>query len=255
MYIAVELKVIETTAPAMSRAMGIDLASVVGSLTLLWHRCWSTKSATIEAIEIRGFFAHPEAKEFLVAFGFLEKSGDAFRIRGADRYLRLHQQRVEAGRARSSSAGRSAGKFTSKTPASNQRSTSGQPALTPSTEHRAPSTERKTAPASRSPHPDHQSTVTALMAAFRAANGADYPFGPRDGKAVKEMLAVSGQPEILAAWIKALGSSEWPTVRTLPELGKHLAHFIAKPKGDWRDRVDHSKGFWGEDLPPESEPS
>lgn len=140
-YIAVSLKAIEVQGPALSRALNLELALVVGRLNLLWHRCWSMKTDRVGALELRGFFPEPEAGPLLEAYGFLAKDAEGWRVKGADRYLRLREQRTAAGKARSSSAGRSAGKFTSKTPANNQRSTSGQPALTPSTEHRAPNTE------------------------------------------------------------------------------------------------------------------
>ena len=264
-HIAVDLKVIEVHAPAVARGAGVSEDRVLAGLVRLWHRCWSTKAVAVTEVEIAGAFGPERLGELIRSMEteFLRKQPDGtFHVCGADQYLRIREGHSKGGHASKSNlipGGKKRSAPAERQPKNSRDQAETPPrqssALPPSTEHRAPNTEQKTAPASRSPHPDHQSTVAALMAAFRAANGADYPFGPRDGKAVKEMLAVSGQPEILAAWSKALGSSEWPTVRTLPELGKHLAHFIAKPKGDWRDRVDHSKGFWGEDLPPESEPS
>ena len=142
-FIAVDLKVIETHAPALSRALGLDLPATVGALTLLWHRCWVAKTDRIGTLELRGFFAHPEAAALMAAFGFLEPGGDStWRVKGAERYLRITEQRRRAGAARAAGATRSAGRFagpdTSGAPADDQRTTSGEPALSPNTEHRTP---------------------------------------------------------------------------------------------------------------------
>jgi hypothetical protein len=142
-FIAVDLKVIEVRAPGVARALGMDLTAVLGALVLLWHRCWSSKSDRINRRELRGYFQHPEAGELLEAFGLLEPEGDGWRVKGADRYLRITEQRQKAGHGRAASAGRSAGRFTSGGPAADQRTTSGGPALSPSTEHRAPIEEER----------------------------------------------------------------------------------------------------------------
>ena len=143
-HIAVDLKVVEVRAPAVARALGLDTATVIGALVILWHRCWSLKTDRVSALEVRGFFPQPDAAEVLASFGLLEAVDGGYRVKGADRYLRIAEQRRAAGLARSSAAGRSAGRFTSEPPAedqrTNQRATSGGPALTPSTEHRTPTT-------------------------------------------------------------------------------------------------------------------
>lgn len=59
-----------------------------------------------------------------------------------------------------------------------------------------------------------------------------YDFGGRDAKALSEMLKRGNTYETIeAAWARALGSSEFPKVRTLPELDKNLNHFLGAAQG------------------------
>ena len=140
-YITVDLKVIEVQGPAMARALGVDENTVLAGLLRLWHRCWSLKTDTITTLEVRGFLSHPDACAAMEAFGFLAPTGDGkWRVKGADTYLRVREARAKGGAARAASAGRSAGQFTSTTPAQHQQDTSTAPALTPNTEHRTPNT-------------------------------------------------------------------------------------------------------------------
>ncbi len=230
MFIQVELKVIEVHAPALARAMGVDTAQVVGSLALLWHRCWSTKSDSVLPLELRGFFPHPDAGPLLAAFGFLEDAGGTWRVRGAERYLRITEQRREAGAARAKAAARAGGRFTSGAPAKrqrrtsgppadDQRSTSGQPALTPNTEHRTPNTERTTlAPAARAPSVTREVT-DALCAEFATAVGEPYRWqGAKDGAALSGLLKTATTEQVLERWRAGLRATGWHQVRTVAQL-------------------------------------
>jgi len=144
-YIAFDLDALNV-ARDVGAAASLSEERITHGLLRMWAWCFREKTDTVSVIQVQGFFG-PEAAPALVAFGFLAQTENGFRVRGAERYLRVTKQRSEAGRARSSSAGRSAGKFTSGQPADNQRqpaehqrTTSEKPALTPSTEHLAPNT-------------------------------------------------------------------------------------------------------------------
>ena len=245
-FIQVDLKVIEVQGPAMARALGVDEKTVLAGLLRLWHRCWSLKTDTITAIEVRGFIPHQDACATMEAFGFLASVGDEkWRVKGADTYLRVRDSRSKGGVARAASAGRSAGKFTSRTPAQHQQDTSTAPALTPNTEHRTPNTKKDSA---------HHALVGRLCETFRSLRGADYPFSAnpgRNGKAVKEMLGAAEPDAIDAAWRKALGSQVFPRVSTLWELQSNLAHFVGATSTDWRSRVDPNAPFWPEGEEPQ----
>lgn len=217
-YIAVDLKVIEVHAPGIARALELDVTHVLGSLTLLWHRCWSTKSDTLPKVALRGYFPG-DAAAVLVAFGILEDAGETYRVKGADRYLRLFEQRQKAGRSRSSSAGRSAGRYTSEKPAARQRRTSGAPAesqrpTSSYTEHRAPNT-KEGAPEAPSRPSD------ALCDDFRAATGSAYLWqGAKDGAALADLLKASTLDEVRARWRRGLARppDDWLGIRTVAQL-------------------------------------
>lgn len=142
-YIAFELDALNV-ARDVGAAASIAEERVTHGLLRMWAWCFREKTDTVEAIQVQGFFG-VAAGPALVAFGFLESTGSTYRVRGAERYLRVTEARQKAGKVRSSGAGRSAGRFTSTPPAPDQHTTSTAPALTPSTEHRAPSTDKAAA--------------------------------------------------------------------------------------------------------------
>lgn len=137
-YIAFELDALNV-ARDVGGAAGIPEERVTHGLLRLWAWCFREKTEHVDAVQVRGFFG-VDAAPALMSFGFLEQAGERYRVRGAQRYLRVSEQRKQAGLARSRAAGRSAGRYTSEPPADHQRETSGPPALAPSTEHRAPNT-------------------------------------------------------------------------------------------------------------------
>jgi hypothetical protein len=100
--ISVDLKVIEVTGPMVARALGEPLPFTLGGLNLLWHRCWSLKTDTITAVGLTGIFG-PEKLDariaLLVDAGFLEPAGAQFRVRGAERYLRIREGNSKGGHA------------------------------------------------------------------------------------------------------------------------------------------------------------
>jgi hypothetical protein len=138
-YIAFDLDALNV-ARDVGAAAGVPEERITHGLLRMWAWCFREKTDTVQAIQVQGFFG-VSAGPALVAFGFLEASGETYRVRGAEKYLRLSESRSKAGRVRSSGAGRSAGRFTSTPPAQHQHTTSTPPALTPSTHHLAPSTQ------------------------------------------------------------------------------------------------------------------
>jgi hypothetical protein len=94
-----------------------------------------------------------------------------------------------------------------------------------------PSRPAKSKPA-KPPDPRHAPLVTRLVDAFKADREAPYPFGPRDAKAVSNLLARAEPDAIVAAWERALRHQSFPTVATLAQLEQHLAQFIAPPRAD-----------------------
>lgn len=86
------------------------------------------------------------------------------------------------------------------------------------------------------PDPRHAPLVKELCEVFAENLRAPYPFKPRDAKAVSELLALESVPErISTVWRQALRSTGYPTVRTLPELVTHFAHFVGSAPSSTRD--------------------
>lgn len=74
--------------------------------------------------------------------------------------------------------------------------------------------------------PRHAVLVKSLTQGFEAITSSKYPFGGRDAKAVSDLLAMAEQGAIETAWSRALTHKGFPSVRTLPELVTHFAHFV-----------------------------
>ncbi len=145
-HIAVDLKVIEVKAPAVARAAGVDPDRVLAGLVRLWHRCWSLKTATIKPIELAGIFGGERVDGLilaLAAFDLIEASEEVWRVKGADRYLRIQAGRIAGGKMAAGNLKRgqktpAAPRLTPGSPPADSRLVSG---LSPSTEHRTPNTE------------------------------------------------------------------------------------------------------------------
>lgn len=80
---------------------------------------------------------------------------------------------------------------------------------------------KKPAKSKPPPDPRHAPLVAALVAAVPG-----YRFnGGIDAKAVADLIRLGSDAEILDRWRRANASSDFPRVRTLPELAKHFNHF------------------------------
>lgn len=211
-HIAVDLKVIEVKAPAVARAAGVDPDRVLAGLVRLWHRCWSCKSDTLNPIELAGIFGTDRIDSItnaLLAFDLLADAEDlGWRVRGADRYLRIQAGRSKGGKSASGNLKRgkkspAALRLTPGSPPADSRLVSG---LSPSTEHRAPNTEQKTLAGELPPAKEsgeHQAIIDSLVATFEADTGTKYRFDARDAKAVKELRGIADRPEIETRWRRA----------------------------------------------------
>jgi hypothetical protein len=96
-YIAFDLDALNRV-PNASRACGLPEERITHGLLHLWAYCFREKTDKVSRIHLLGFFG-AEAADALAAFGFLEKDGDIFRVRGCDRYLRLREGWSKGGKA------------------------------------------------------------------------------------------------------------------------------------------------------------
>lgn len=138
-YIAVDLKVIEVLAPMVARGAGITEDRALAGLVRLWHRCWSTTSAEVTLGQLAGVFGGDRINEIaaILTADFLEPTATGYRVRGAERYLRLKESRREG--ALKTNALRATARERSKSDVERTL----PDALSPSTEHRAPNTEKE----------------------------------------------------------------------------------------------------------------
>lgn len=163
-YIAFELDALNV-APAVARSASVSEEVIIAGLLRMWAWCFREKTDTITADQLRGHFGADVAPA-LVAFRFLEAAGESWRVRGAERYLRISEARSKGGKAASGNLKRGAAKpevqpepqpevspGSSPAPAGSQPggSPGSTPALTPSTEHRAPNTRKEEAPPPEEP--------------------------------------------------------------------------------------------------------
>lgn len=261
MDIGIGLKVIEVYAPAVARTLDEPVAMTIGGLALLWHRAWSTKSARISRIGLQGVFGPDRIDlriEALIDAGFLEVMSDGtFRIRGAERYLRIREALSRGGHASKGNlipgGTRVGSRETSRADSPDpSRETAEEGAglnlgLTPITDHRSPISKKPArSRAGDSPDPRHAPLREQFLAAYQAARGAKYPFTGRDARVVSELLKAAEPDALLSAWKSALRHTGYPTVSTLAELQKNLAHFLGKPTTlDGRDPDFDHAASWG----------
>ena len=235
-YIAVDLKVVEVLAPMVARSAGISEDRALAGLVRLWHRCWSTTSDVVTLSQLGGCFGGEgiESVAKVLSDDFLEPVDGGYRVRGAARYLRLKASRRRG--AEMTNAARS--KSVEKSTLLERGKRSLNDALSPSTEHRAPSTEAKdSAPAKPSrpkraastPDPRHAPLVAALVAA-----SPGYAFTGRDARAVAALLKLGDPAEVERRWRRALSRDTFPRVRALHELVAAWNHFSTVGGADVR---------------------
>ena len=246
-HIAVDLKVIEVHAPAVARVMEEPVAVTLGGLSLLWHRCWSTQQDTISRIGLGGIFGMERIDlriEALADAGFLEPLAEGFRVRGAQKYLRIRQGNSKGGKAASGNlkrGTRKAGREPEGEPGTEpggsrevSRDQAGEgPRLiagsTPSTEHRAPNTitTKSTAPAPRAPRDSD-----LLCADFESLTGSPYGWnGAKDGVALAWCLKQAPLEEVRARWRRGLAADGWLLVRTVAQLRSKWNDLAPPPSG------------------------
>lgn len=224
MYIGVDLKVIEGLAASVGRAGGLSEDAALAGLVRLWHRCWADKITVLSTSEVAGVFAfnmsdpHAQTRAIgaLEAFGFLEAKGVMWRVRGAARYLRLHEARKRGGRASAGNLnkGKSPGLRAGPQPeVVSQLAPGSAPALSPSTEHPSPNLEAKPSPRSRV-------VSDRLVATFLEVRGAKYKFGKSvDGPALARLLkACDSDDEIDRRWRVGLNGVFQQAVSSIAQL-------------------------------------
>lgn len=259
-HIAVDLKVIETIAPAVSRASEVPEEVVGWGLVRLWHRCWSAKTELVSRIQLAGVFGVGDRIEALiealVGFGLLDPGGESWRVKGADRYLRIQAGREAGGRAASRNGNLKKGSqrrpavsqltpsmVPASPPAAAQHHLQLPPRLSPSTEHRAPTDLKDLSRAVVRDQRDMRLkalTDTLAIAYATRREGEKYRHsGAKDTTALKSLLPVATDEQILDRWKVALDSTGWASASTFAELASKWNN-LAAPSAPSKGPVDPS---------------
>lgn len=154
-YIAFDLDALNVV-PDVAAASSMSPGDVAHGLLKLWAWCFRGSTDRVSDVHLAGFFGGAKAGPALAAFGFLDPHAEGWRVRGADRYLRVQEARRKGGLAAKKHL-RPGGK---PSPVPAEAAAEPQPRLqpsfsreaadadprldlgsTPSTEHRAPNTE------------------------------------------------------------------------------------------------------------------
>lgn len=265
-YLAVELDALNA-APSVARMGGIHEDAAIAGLLRMWAYCFRLETDRVSTGIIAGHFGGdgPRVAVALAEFGFLEAQEDGWRVRGADRYLRLKEARRQGGLKSSANLKRGKPKSpaTPPAPAELQPSyTSGSaPALSPNTEHRTPKEEEKKAIVAASAH---TSATQARPKPNSAVTEPAFKSPPPDvawwltAQAARSAAFPSAIPEInppgLSAWfLVAMAAAKGDESRLLRGYGAFLKspHWRARqapcPAGAWFRQ-------WSEFLPDQGAP-
>ena len=251
-YVAVDLKVIEVLAPAVARSTGIDENRILAGLMRLWHRSWSVTSDRITAKELVGLFGPDQIEDLTEALcgDFLERCESDFRVRGADRYLRLKESRrlgakktntlLAEKRAAQRAASERSITLSERTLKENsfdddqkqasllERVGANAQERSP-TEHRTPNTKRS-APDPKTPAPSRDSDE--LLKIFREVTGSEYLWqGAKDGVALARLVKAAPLAEVLARWRRGLEApeTEWASCRNVAQLASKWNDLVPQP--------------------------
>lgn len=245
-YIAFDLDALSRV-PDAARAAGLAEDALGYGLLRLWSWCFKEKTDKVGTPHLAGFFGGEgdRVPTALVAFGFLELiQGGGFRVKGAERYLRVSEARKAGGKAAKGNlipgphkkrpkiqrqpeggAGgqpetqpersrKEAGEY----PEAQPETLSGSsPALTPSTEYLLLSSKEEPA----AEPPAWREAWDALSAVFHEITGRTYRVDRKaDPPALKALLA-DGLPEVLMRWRRGLENTKYgryPGVASVAQL-------------------------------------
>ena len=268
-YIAYELDALKLV-PDIARGTGTQEHVVGYGLLRLWSYCWERKADRVGDIHLCSFFAGATGMgPALVAFGFLEAVGAEYRVRGAERYLRLSEARSKGGKAAaknlipgakhrkvspeaasataesqpkgSREAAESQPKVSREQPMESSRLTIGS---TPNTEHRTPNTSKTPLP------PTHDSAqpvfVEKVQMVFIEERGTGYSPHRFDEAAGRALLAKADETELLRRWRIGL-RTKFPACHCLSDLLKNwnayaIEHVPPAPQFAGKPQRNHRTG-------------
>jgi hypothetical protein len=239
-FIAYDLDAMEVVSEVAALA-GLPEEQVGWGLPKLWRHCWRRKTDVVSADVVAGYFAggSPRLMEALSAFGFAEMDGEQWRIRGAERYLRISAARSAAGKKRAGSRD-SDGRFaTDRAPATSQQTTSNQPAIAGEPTSKPPALSANSE--QRTANSMQQQSTPAV--AHQPSPGAEF-FARCMEKRARELGDAEQRPLKLSVWFQ----------RVAPEVGEErlfyaYCAYLADPF--WRERRCPFHVFIGSEKSPD----
>lgn len=247
-YLSFDLDALERVPDAADSA-GMRPGDMTYGLLRMWRHCWREKVDEVNSDQLAGFFPGTELGRLvraLSSFGFVSGDGP-YRVRGADRYLRITAARSKGGKTASGNLKRGsspAGGQPELKPGSSPAQAGEQPGLVPgSSSALTANSEQRTAnlfagsaeadpPKAKKPKdekpadPRHAPLVAQMATAYTEIVGGKWDFDGREAKAVSALLSKGDPPEVLARWRRSL-SAQFHRCRYARELVEKWGHHAA----------------------------
>lgn len=260
-YIAFDLDALNV-ARDMGNMCGLDEAHVTHGLLRMWSWCFRASLDIVSPGMVKGFFG-AEACEALETFGFIESAEGGFRVKGADRYLRIKEGQRKGGLAGKGNlipGGKNSQKKTKTQKQVDPRSSRGGPdgsaevkpevgpgltigslsAFTPNTEHHIASTYVEAC----EPEKNRREISDALVEVFLEVRESKYAFqNSKDGQALSKLLPLGSKEEILKRWRRGLLESGWLQVSTIAQLAAKWNDLTAGAPKAGKPEFDPNQGI------------
>lgn len=222
--------------PIVAGILQTTPGAIAWGLLELWEHAWRIKSDIVGELTIEGCFGPSEkARAALEEHGFIEKAEPGrWRVKGADRYLRIAKARAEGGRkgGKRSAELRQNKQNRSKTQANGKQTASKTEALTSNIEHRAstdlnlagehpPAPAEKAKKAKKPADPRLTELTKRLASAYEQTRGEKYAHqGVKDAEGLKRLLPLGTDEAIERKWRAGLVAQGWPRVSNFAQLAQ-----------------------------------
>jgi len=268
-FIAFDVKALEE-APNVARAAHISEDAAIAGLARMWKHCWARKTDEVDGTALEGFFG-ADASRACITFGFLERAGEGYRVRGADRYLRIAKARSDNGKRAAANGNLKKGSVGGGAPTSPQQllesCSNSAPVLTPITDHRttledlagtADAAPPKRKRSGKDANPRHTPLKAKLFTAFREITGTDYGFqGGKDAKGIDQLLSICpDDEEILTRWRAAWDRTGFQRPKDIPDFVSKWNLYALPDTKPWqaeKSRPDPNGGILRSSWEPEPE--
>lgn len=267
--------------PLVARAAEVEPGAIAWGLLEMWEHAWTAKVCIVSEVVLDGCFGRSERiRQALEAYGFIERVEGGWRVRGAERYLRISEARSRGGKKASGNlkrGNRQPGKerpTASPSPGSVPAQAGKQPGLNPGPtsiiDHRSsdllpseadplagaaaqqpapPRRARKRTREDPPPDPRHAPMVKRLCEAFERETGARYEFEPKHAAAVARLLE-HDPDELERRWLASVRAApRWPGTRDLCVFVSRWNEFAGAAPGTGPPRDVRRGRVAAEDVP------